>query len=359
MKRNILLGIIAFILLGAWVIKQVTDERLPPIFFLNWDANGVVQLFRIELGDEPQQFTTAEFDVYDFAVAPDGSEIVFSLVDLADGSQIWHMGRNGRYPKRLLNCEDADCTDLVWHPDSRRLLYERREGGKAARLWWLDAESGATKPLLEDAAGLGTAARFSPDGEWVSYFSPEQEGIQLFHFRNGRRQHLPNQIGTPGVWSPDGAQILLSDLDLVTFHGSDDGEHLEHSHDYETAVHIFIISLGHDEPQLISSDAIVDDGNPVWSPDGAWIAFGRKSFGTNAGRQLWLMRPDGSQAQAMTNDLRVQHGPVEWSGNGRFLLFQRFDTQKPAAKPAVWLFDIEKKELIEVAPAGMQPKWGD
>ncbi len=356
----LLIGLIVLILLGVWTTIQINDESLPSIFFLNWNENGIVQVFRIDSGKEPMQLTNVGSDVYDFAVAPDGSKISFSVVNSDGSSQIWRMNGNGRGQQLLLSCEIALCTDLVWHPDGRRLLFERREvvdGGNASYLWWLDAETGDAKPLLESGEH-GAAARFSPDGQRVSYFSPEQEGIQLFNFVNGRRLLLPNQIGTPGIWSPDGKRILFSDLNLVTFHGGEDDDHLEHSHEYATAVHIFVAEVDNPEPQRISPDIIVDDGNPAWSPDGAWIAFGRKPPGTDAGRQLWLMRPDGSEARALTDDLGMQHGPVDWLGNGRILLFQRFDTQNPETRPGIWLFNIEKNELIKIAPAGMQPQWG-
>jgi TolB protein len=155
--------------------------------------------------------------------------------------------------------------------------------------------------------------------------------------------------------------LLLSDLERITYHGSEDNDHLTHSHDYEEAIQLYLVNAGagifEGERTRLSPEAGVDDGLPAWSPDGEWIAFGRKLPRTQNGRQLWLMRPDGSEARALTDDPAVQHGPPHWSPDGRYLLFQRYRLLEPGSLPEICILDVENGEIVQVAVNAYLPTW--
>jgi len=59
------------------------------------------------------------------------------------------------------------------------------------------------------------------------------------------------------------------------------------------------------------------DYNPVWSPDGRWLAFASNRGGT---WQIYRIHPDGSALQALTASPRDNDAPV-YSPDGRFLAF--------------------------------------
>jgi Tol biopolymer transport system component len=75
------------------------------------------------------------------------------------------------------------------------------------------------------------------------------------------------------------------------------------------------------------------------------------------GRQLWLMRADGSDAHALTNDADVHYGPFAWSPDGRYILLQRYDLAEPYARAAIGLLEVGTGIMREVAAPGMQPAW--
>ena len=370
MKRIMWGAIFIFLVFTGWLLwKQFNfnAEDGPKIAYLNWDDNGRIQLFTTSLTQsEPEQLTDVEGDVHSYAVAPDGSQIVYTVQFENGRSELWRLKLNTflltASQKRLLVCENALCSQPVWAPDSRRLIYEKRtqlENDELGlpTLWWLDVQTGETITVLEDATPPNQAASISSSGEWLSYASPADDGLYVYGLENGRFFHVNSYLNTPAAWNNEGTQLISANFSTKILHGDEGDNHQEHAHDSVQSVHLFITDIATEERHQLTDGISVDDGTPVWSPDGQWIAFGRKLMFTNMGSQIWLVRPDGSETIPLTDNLLVHHGSLSWGENGRFLLYQKFNTTTPDTPPSIYTINIATKSEQKIVDVGFYPTW--
>ncbi len=294
--------------------------------------------------------------VWDYAVSPDGSLIAFGLVRPdASAVDLWLMGVDGSDARRLLACDDAQCSGATWSPDGRRLAYEWRQlnadlgavgtGLGPSRIGIYDLLSGQARPLFQDSQMLGYAPRWSPARTRLGYFDP-LGGVRIVDVETGNSQLIPNQLGEMGAWSPDGQALVVVNLSVV-------GERV--------SGHLLRVDLAQGTTSNLSeAQSGASDGSPAWSPTGEWLAFGRKALedGTpTAGQQLWLMRPDGSEARPLVTDPDAHLGSLAWSPDGRSLVYQRFPLLQADARPEIWLVSPERGDPVKLADNGTLPDW--
>lgn len=334
---------------------QVQSSGEPHIVYISWDDEAADQLYLAAFDGETvttTPLTQTEADVLDFAIKPDGSQIAYAILRDGGAADLWLINSDGSQNRELLACPDAACSQAQWIPDGRRLIYERRNiptpGAPPGnpRLWWLDVTTGETVPLFQDSQMLGLYPRLSSDGQWLSFVSPIDQGIQLFNLDDGSGRLIPNQMGSPAVWRPQGDQLLITDINTSSTNWSVELLHVDLASETTTTL-----------SQPIGAADGVDDSAPAWSMDGEWIALGRKLPRTPMGRQIWIMRADGTEPLALTDDPQIHHGEISWSPDGRFLLYQQYNLEELYAKPTVWLIEIATGERTEIASPGTLPAW--
>jgi DNA-binding SARP family transcriptional activator len=119
-----------------------------------------------------------------------------------------------------------------------------------------------------------------------------------------------NGIGRLG-WSPDGQQIVFEAE-------PSQGEAL-----------ICIIDVDGSNLRRLTEGEDHDSG-PAWSPDGQWIAFVRWA-------DLWLVRPDGTDAHELLATGKLPAREVVWSPDSQRIVFLRAASEAGFPRDEVWV----------------------
>lgn len=328
------------------------------LIYLAVDARGTNQIFGVEVNaanqppNPPIALTNAAEGVWDFTSDPARSFVVFSALRRDGGADLWR-AEPGDEASLLLACAEAACSTPAFSRDGTLLAYSQRAvtGQTVAminppRLWLLDVATGESAALFADGQRLGFDPVFSSDGSWLSYVAPVEQGIGLVNLQDGKEILLSSGTGENGAWHPNHPEIVTSHV-------------MTASAMYYTHLIATNVESG-TRNDLSGADAAVFDDSPAFSPDGDWIAFRRKiaeGEGATPGKQIWIMRTDGSEARALTASAEHDHAPPQWSSEGTRLTFHRYNLRNAPIILAVMVYDIESNLYWEAVTPGQEPQW--
>ena len=299
-------------------------------------------------GGTSTQLTVEPYGIWDFALSPDGSRIVYAASPDNDEHDLWLIDTDGGGRRKLLSCPaGVDCTAAVWTPDGKRILYERRNEVMGSsilvpsRLWWVDPGSGDTIPVFQDEQRVAHSGRLAADGRWLSYISPLEEGMQVYDFQSGDLRTIPGEMQGPAAWAPAAPTFAAAKGRFV---GSGYGASLL-TVDMTTGTYLDV-----------TGDAGDIDSAPVWAPDGRSLVFRRSSPSAPSG-QLWIMNVASGEPRPLTGDAQFGSASPSWSPDGRFIVYQRFSLDEPYAEPQVWVLDIATGDNRKLLAPGAWPVW--
>jgi TolB protein len=233
------------------------DKQTGAIFTINPDGTGLQQLTsgrrRDGVGTEPSWSPDGEWIVY--MVAPEG--------DLGR-ARLAKIRPDGTDATDLSRCTGRCVSDgfPAFAPSGQLIAFERK-------VTWASGEGESTAIFVMDADGT--------NGRQIT-----QQGSSSEH---------PTQYeDLAPTFAPSGARIAFERIDLETYHHA-----------------IFAVGLdGTDELQVTPWS--LDASQPDFSPDGEWILFRSHETSIIEGN-VWLVRPDGTDAHAVTNSVE---GEAKW-----------------------------------------------
>lgn len=323
--------------------------RDPVVIYLTVDDGHTVLIYDdLDLVSEPL-YSTGE-TIFEFVPSNDGSFIILAIGNTQGGSDLWRIDRDRSNVSLLLDCGSDRCGAPNWSPDGNWVALSREaanpntlSGFDPPRLWTADSETGDSSELIHDNHVLQGGPSWSPDGRWIAFYDSVLDGIRILDLDTSSEQVLLTGYGLVGSWSPGGDQLVFPMLVPVEDQ--------------------FLITL--QVVNVISQDVevIVDEGMgweevglPQWSPKGDWILIGAQTGEFGVGRQLWRLRPDGSDAQPFLLNPNFVHGGYRWDPTGDRIVFQRFPIGDPEGEPEVILWDIDGREKL-LAKNAWLPAW--
>lgn len=93
------------------------------------------------------------------------------------------------------------------------------------------------------------------------------------------------------------------------------------------------------------------DGQPRYSPDGAWIAYTSDAGGSE---NLWIMKADGSEPRALTRDRDRGFASPSWTPDGEYVLVSRGTGGVNVHE--VWMYGVKGGSGVRLATSGEQ-RW--
>ncbi len=349
---------------GAWSF----DVGLPRVVYL-WPADGPADIYARALdGSDPVRLTNTA-GVVDFALTADGSALVYAAHVADDRMEIRRRELPTGADDVLYTCSaGVVCRGPALSPDGGWLAFEQEEPGAAG------APSGAlpTRVLLYavgtgDASFLVAAADHSTSrpswsaSGWLAYYDQTLQAY-VFLSRPGAPEqpadrYVPNALGDRGEWSPDGESFVFPELAFVPESPADETDRppVFFSHLYRLDVRSgAILDLSGEKGYL------VEDAGAAYSPDGHWLTFSRKYLDPSRwtlGRQIWRMRSDGLDPEALTDEPSLNHSALAWSPDGQSLAYMLFD-QTDMTRPAeIWWRSVDGSAGGRLAVGGYAPAW--
>lgn len=203
--------------------------------------------------------------------SPDGSRIVFQRQETEKpyySRDIYVMNADGSGVQNITNTQDWTEFEPDWSPDGTRIVFRGRPNvDQYSKVYIMNAD-GTGRTLLTDLNNSNRYPTWSPDGHRIAFAS---------------------------YWEGGGSRWLdKGDLYVITTDGTglrnltNRGEHL---------------------------------AEPVWSPDGSELLFGRLVSDRSAGEhwQVWRMNADGGNQRCIIgcegSFSKFSSVPVAWRGN--------------------------------------------
>lgn len=202
----------------------------------------------------------------------------------------------------------SDPARILWASDGRHLVFPAIIGQGAPEVYVAAADGSDLRSLAPQLQPSDPA--WSPDGTQIAFRGrsvADLESVGLYVV--GVDGVDPRLVGTAKRtspltlawtflqlnWSPDGSQIAFASIGPFPVGG------------YVIAVADVASGVTYD---LTAGDY---DGQPLWSPDGRWIAFLRGPV--NGAQGVGLIRPDGSDLRILAG-AQTSMNTISWSPDG-------------------------------------------
>ena len=336
----------------------------PQLVYL-YPADGPADLYMLDLqSGEIEQITDNPGTVLDFDVDRTGAKIYYTSSHGEGGSTIYRLDRLTGEVSTILKCPQALCRYPRISPEGDFLAYERTDlsGNDYPQVWLFplagletSGEPATPEPILADEPDQQTQQPLWSSTGTLTYYNYDLSAFIADNPESGERVQFSSQTGIPGDWNPDGSSYVIPEIfiDAIDPNTLTDLESIPTSH---------LLRFNYPDGSAfdLTQENNLEDANPVFSPDGASLALGRKYLDIahwTPGRQLWLMGSDGGEAHALTDEPYFNHYDFAWSPPGDQLAYVRFNKTTLTEPPEIWLINSDGSNATRLITGGYAPQW--
>jgi len=256
------------------------------IYTMQPDGTGVVQV------------TTDPGRDFNPRWSPDGTRIAFS--SNRDGDfDIWVANADGSNPVQVVDT-DGGVGEFVptWTSDGLQIVFQRFFPTQSAEIWIANSDGSGAEMKLADGFVPGTSAQ----GRKVVYTARSDNSLHVLNLEDGSTRKVTSATGLDAEpnWSPTGNDLVFSRA--VT---------------PDAFFDTYVMHANGKQPiQLTNTASALQEGSPVWSPDGSRIAVAICDFtsGVQGNCSIATMRPDGTDLTpiAIQGELFRVGGRIDW-----------------------------------------------
>ena len=251
----------------------------------NWEGTSSLQLTNGDDGDENPRWSQ------------DGKYLSFiSTRQTNDESQLWLIDRRGGEGQKLFSVK-GKLTEYAWSPDSKKIVLAIADPNYADT-----AKTKIRKPFVID--------RFHFKQDIDGYLDSGSTHLYLYDFASKKIDTLTRGIykESSPTWNPQSNKIVFVSNRSINPDQTDNDD-------------LFIININNnnEQPKKITTWKGTDN-NPVWSPDGKYIAYlqttSEENFTMYGHTMLAITTEDGSTTKLLSQKLDRPVRSPKWSKDG-------------------------------------------